>query len=282
MALLAGLRNCLPWLRLQLDRGSRAGIQPDTVEASVRFRAVDDNQVCERQADYSEDTRVRVVSACSPHQPEENVDNTLRETLEAVSATPTSEVKPCSSSPVDEQCVPYTEPTADCVQAEMRRQELELAALLSKFDDLPELDLQSKAPPTKMVVQEREPLRSSMRSRTCGFRVSIGDTSTSAYVDARFAHRLKMTRAQLEQAAVAAEIRRQERELNNILREEGLLEAIPRSKKRCELQMDRPKKPIKHVAAWLDVRLQELDPCDDDLDWALLDALESAALNAAS
>eukprot|EP00928_Gymnodinium_smaydae_P065013 TRINITY_DN4820_c0_g1_i7.p1 TRINITY_DN4820_c0_g1~~TRINITY_DN4820_c0_g1_i7.p1 ORF type:complete len:293 (-),score=53.93 TRINITY_DN4820_c0_g1_i7:1-834(-) len=277
MALLAGLRNCLPCLRLQLDRGSRAGIQPDTVEASVRFRAVDDNQVCERQADYSEDTSVRVVSSCSPHQAEAEVDYTRVETHEDASATTTSEVEPYSSPPVDEQCVHYTEPTTEYVQNEIKRQELELAALMSKFDDMPELELA-----TETAMQKRVPLKSSLRSRTCGFRVSIGDTSTSAYVDARFAHRLKMTRAQLEQAAVAAEIRRQERELNNILREEGLLEAIPRSKKRCELQMDRPKKPIKHVAAWLDVRLQELDPCDDDLDWALLDALESAALNAAS
>eukprot|EP00928_Gymnodinium_smaydae_P065012 TRINITY_DN4820_c0_g1_i6.p1 TRINITY_DN4820_c0_g1~~TRINITY_DN4820_c0_g1_i6.p1 ORF type:complete len:278 (-),score=58.16 TRINITY_DN4820_c0_g1_i6:1-834(-) len=277
MALIEGLRNCLPWLRLQLDYGSRAGIQAGTVEESVRLAQDYNVQVSESQAGYSEDRSVSVVSSCSPRQEEANDDYTQTEAHEDASATPTSKVDPCSSPLVDEQCVHYTEPTADDVQNEIRRQELELAALLSKFDDMPE-----QALATETAVQKREPLKSSMRSRTCGFRVSIGDTSTSAYVDARFAHRLKMTRAQLEQAAVAAEIRRQERELNNILREEGLLEAIPRSKKRCELQMDRPKKPIKHVAAWLDVRLQELDPCDDDLDWALLDALESAALNAAS
>eukprot|EP00928_Gymnodinium_smaydae_P065011 TRINITY_DN4820_c0_g1_i5.p1 TRINITY_DN4820_c0_g1~~TRINITY_DN4820_c0_g1_i5.p1 ORF type:complete len:278 (-),score=65.06 TRINITY_DN4820_c0_g1_i5:1-834(-) len=277
MALIEGLRNCLPWLRLQLDYGSRAGIQAGTVEESVRLAQDYNVQVSESQAGYSEDRSVPVVSSCSPRQEEANDDYTQTEAHEDASATPTSKVDPCSSPPVDEQCVHYAEPTADYVKNEIKRQELELAALLSKFDDMPELELA-----TETAMQKRVPLKSSLRSRTCGFRVSIGDTSTSAYVDARFAHRLKMTRAQLEQAAVAAEIRRQERELNNILREEGLLEAIPRSKKRCELQMDRPKKPIKHVAAWLDVRLQELDPCDDDLDWALLDALESAALNAAS
>eukprot|EP00928_Gymnodinium_smaydae_P099533 TRINITY_DN9529_c0_g1_i3.p1 TRINITY_DN9529_c0_g1~~TRINITY_DN9529_c0_g1_i3.p1 ORF type:complete len:137 (-),score=30.81 TRINITY_DN9529_c0_g1_i3:32-406(-) len=113
---------------------------------------------------------------------------------------------------------------------------------------------------TETAVQKRESLKSSLRSRKCGLRVSIGDTSTSAYVDPRFTRRLKMTRAQLEAAAVAAEIMRRERELRNILREDGLLDDIPRSTKKCELQMDSPKKPIKHVAAWLDYRPQLLRP----------------------
>eukprot|EP00928_Gymnodinium_smaydae_P089257 TRINITY_DN7324_c0_g1_i1.p1 TRINITY_DN7324_c0_g1~~TRINITY_DN7324_c0_g1_i1.p1 ORF type:complete len:362 (-),score=59.77 TRINITY_DN7324_c0_g1_i1:30-1079(-) len=142
----------------------------------------------------------------------------------------------------------------DDVKKEMLKQERELAALPSQFDEATEQAAQSEPVATKTVVQKHVALKSSLRSRKFDFRVQIGDTKIVAFLDPRFAHRATMTLAQLEQAAMAAELRRRDRELENILREAGLMgETLRRRRhtKAHDLQLDRPKKPIKHVASWL-------------------------------